>query len=129
MWKQLAAISDSTDDAQMKLAALEAALLANESDVKLQKRLAMAQYQAGHYDEALSMVSGLITDSNPEITLVQLGVRIAEESDQDDQANRWLSLVPQGKRTKTLTLLEARLAIKGGKQQSLAAPLTDLFEQ
>ena len=127
VWKQLAAISDSTDDAQMKLAALEAALLANESDVKLQKRLAMAQYQAGHYDEALSMVSGLINDANPEITLVQLGVRIAEESDQDDQANRWLALVPQGKRTKTLTLLEARLAIKGGKQQSARRALDRLI--
>jgi len=127
VWKQLAAISDSSDDTQMKLAALEAALLANESDVKLQKRLALAQYHAGHFDEALSRVSTLIKASQPEVALIQLGVRIAEESDRDEQANRWLSLIPKQKRTKTLTLLEARLAIKSGKQQAARRALDRLI--
>jgi predicted Zn-dependent protease len=127
-WKQLAAITESDAQPHRHLAALEAALLVNENDLNLQKRYAMAQYQAGHYDEALSTVAGLNKSSKRDLGLVQLGVRIAEESDQDQLAQKWLNKVPERKRTKTLTLLEARLAIKSGQKKKARSALDRLIK-
>ena len=127
VWKQLAAITEGDEKPHRHLAVLEAALLINEDDLALRKRYAMAQYQAGHYDEALSVVSKLIQRSKQNITLVQLGVRIAEESDQDELARKWLTTVDVKKRTKTLTLLEARLAIKSGQKKQAREALDRLI--
>jgi predicted Zn-dependent protease len=126
-WKQLAAITQDDLQPHVHLAALEAALLANDNDLRLQRRYAMAQYQAGHFDEALATVSSLIKKQAHDLSLIQLGVRIAEENDRDVLAQEWLTRVPQNKRTKTLTLLEARLAIKSGHRKKARSALDRLI--
>ena len=121
-WRQLAAGSREADESS-RLAAIEAAMLANDQDRDLRRRHALAQLEAGHTKAALASADKLLAVKRPGPELVELGVRIAEAAGETKRARTWLARVSASRRTKALHLLAARLAIREGKPEAAGAAL------
>lgn len=127
-WRQLAVVTERSKDTELRLATLEAAMLANDSDRRLRRSHMMAQFEAGHTGPALEMVDEMIARSGvTDVSLIELGVRIADDAGEIAKARKWLAKVPAGQRTEALHLLDARMAVRSGEPGAASVALDRLI--
>jgi len=127
-WRQLAVVTEGSKNTELRLATLEAAMLSNSKDRRLRRAHMLAQFEAGHTGPALAMVERMIAESKTtDVSLIELGVRIADEAGDMTQARSWLKRVPMTQRTESLHLLDARLALRAGDTGAARAALDQLI--
>ncbi|MEL6183823.1 MAG: tetratricopeptide repeat protein [Myxococcota bacterium] len=129
VWRQLAAATDRLSAApELRLATIEAAMLASPDDVQLVRRHAFAQLGAGHTQAALRSLRPLVESHPGDGVLVDAGVRMARAVGELDLARRWLDSVPTSSRSASLILLEAQVAIDRGEPKRAKDALTLLID-
>ena len=127
-WRHLAAIAQDSEDEDLRLAALEAATLANPEDPRLRRSHAVAQLQAGHHIEALKSAEVMMANAPKDRDVTELAIRIAEAAGELGQARRWLNKVPMKRRSDTLHLLDARVALREKDPAAAGRALQRLIE-
>ncbi len=112
-WRQWAAAAlEGSGDAERR-AVLEAAHLAVPDDRLLFEKHVRAQFLAEHFETAVDLIRDALT--HPELSkdpkFIRLAVRVAEAAGDPTLARRWLDNVPPAERDRSLSLLEARIAL------------------
>ena len=127
-WRQLAAATQHTNDRIQRLAVVEAAALANSKDENLKRRHILEQYRAGHGHHALQQAEALL-QRNTDPRNLELGIRIAEQAGNVERARAWLNRIPPKKRSRSLHILDARLAIQDQDPQKARTALSRLIDR
>ncbi len=132
LWRHLAWAAKETHRDDESLAALEAALLLKPTDRALRRGLAETQLGQGLPQAAYATLTILLgatpaNDLLSDESLMLTASRAAAESGDVAQARAWLTAVPEAKRSRSLRLQSARLAIQAGDQQAAASALDTLI--
>ena len=137
LWERLAlAASRRAEDepaGAAPLPALEAAMLSAPGDLGRQRRFLAALLQAGDWMTVLEHGEALLAgrfrqDVLSEVPTMELLIRAADMGRRDEVLRRWLGQVDEKKRSKTLHLAAARLALREGKKGPAREALRRLIE-
>ena len=128
-WAQLSEAQLALRDTTEHRVALEAEYLAAPKDDAVFFRHTRAQFEAGHYREAVRLVRSALDRRaiRNDHTFVELAVRVAEATRDHDLGRRWLSTIPPERRSRALTLLEARMALTAHETKTARAALERLI--
>ncbi len=130
LWRHLAAASQDEQDPALRLATLEAALLADPNNPSLFKRHLVEQMNAGHHHEALTRAKAKLSASKKvDATILEVAARAAEATGELDLARAWLGRIPAKKQRRSIPLLEARIALAMNDAKGARRALQTLIDQ
>ena len=133
LWRHLAWARGERGEAAGRIAALEAAVLAEPSDLATRRALLAAELSAGNWPTVLARGRALLAgplaeqaEADPDLMVVL--VRAADAGEADATLRAWLDRVPPRKRTRSMRLAEARLALRRGETDRARTVLKQLIE-
>jgi len=134
LWQHLADVSTRAGNDDDGLAAIEAALLCDPTDLARQRQFLAQLLAAGDSLSALrhgrDLLAGPLAKSAvADVDLVDLLVRAADMGQRDETLGRWLALVPTEKHTPAMRIAAARRALRQGRPAGARAALAALIDQ
>jgi hypothetical protein len=133
LWRHLAWARGETGEAAGRIAALEAAVLADPSDLATRRALLAAELAEGNWPTVLARGRALLAGPLAEtaagdVDLMDVLVRGADAGEADATLRAWLDRVPAAKRTRAMRVAEARLALRKGQRGRARDILKQLIE-
>ncbi|MEA3367274.1 MAG: tetratricopeptide repeat protein, partial [Planctomycetota bacterium] len=127
LWRHLAWARGEAGETGARIAALEAALLCDPSDLATRRALLAAELAAGNWPTVLArgrdLLSGPIAEkAEADLALMDVLVRAADAGEADQALRAWLDRVPAPKRTRAMRVAEAECVAAG-------TPLSELMER
>jgi len=133
LWKQLAFLSRETQQDADGLHALEAAVLCEPTSLAAHRQLLAAQLAAGDWltvaERGQALLAGpLAKPATGDVRVMELLITAADMGERDKLVGGWLARVPVPRRTRSMHLAAARLALRQGKKDQARAALDRLIE-
>ncbi len=133
LWQQLAYVRQQAGDGAGALAALEASLLAGPDDLARHRRLLGARLADGDWRSVVRHGQALLAGPLAEAAaadagLLDLLVSAADMGEDDATLAAWLARVGEGRRTRSMRLAAARLALRRGEADKARDALRRLIE-
>jgi len=133
LWRRLAWALGESGEGTGRIAALEAAVLCDPTDLAGRRALLAALLAAGNWPTVLArgrdlLAGPLAEKADADIDLMDLLVRAADAGEADTTLRAWLDRVPAAKRTRAMRLAEARLALRRGETDEARTVLQQLIE-
>jgi len=133
LWRHLAWARGERGETAGRIAALEAAVLCDGSDLATRRALLAAELAEGNWPTVLArgrdLLSGPLAETAAgDVDLLDVLVRAADAGEADDTLRAWLGRVPAPKRTRAMRVAEARLALRRGEQGRAREILKQLIE-
>jgi predicted Zn-dependent protease len=133
LWRHLAWARGEMDEPAGRIAALEAALLCDGSDLATRRALLAAELAAGNWPTVLArgrdLLAGPLAETTAaDVDLMDVLVRAADAGEADAALRAWLGRVPPAKRTRAMRVAEARLALRKGERGRAREILKQLIE-
>jgi tetratricopeptide (TPR) repeat protein len=121
LWRHLAWARGEMDEPAGRIAALEAAVLCDGSDLVTRRALLAAELAAGNWPTVLArgrdlLAGPLAETAAADVDLMDVLVRAADAGEADAALQAWLGRVPSPKRTRAMRVAEARLALRKGQR-------------
>ncbi len=134
LWGQLAYTQSQAGDEEGGLAALESALMCRPNDIDLHRRFLATQLAEGKWlavvNHGKELLSGpLAGKSRTDAKIMELLIRAADRGEKDKILGNWLKLVDEKDRSRTIRIIEARLALRRGKTKDARKVLRKLIAQ
>ena len=133
LWRHLAWARGETGEAAGRIAALEAAVLCDGSDLVTRRSLLAAELAAGNWPTVLARGRDLLAGPlagkvAADVDLMDVLVRAADAGEADEALRAWLDGVPAPKRTRAMRVAEARLALRRGQRGRAREILKQLID-
>ncbi|MFO8014403.1 MAG: tetratricopeptide repeat protein [Phycisphaerae bacterium] len=133
LWRHLAWARGRMDDPAGRIAALEAAVLCDGSDLATRRALLAAELAAGNWPTVLArgrdlLAGPLAETAAADVDLMDVLIRAADAGEADATLRAWLGRVPPPKRTRAMRVAEARLALRQGERGRAREILKQLIE-
>ncbi len=133
LWRHLAWARGETGETTGRIAALEAAVLADPADLATRRALLAAELAAGNWPTVLArgraLLAGPLADATADdVDLMDVLVRAADAGEADATLRAWMDRVPPPKRTRAMRVAEARLALRKGERGRAREVLKQLIE-
>jgi|GEM_PF-1382416 len=133
LWRHLAWARGEAGETTGRIAALEAATLADPSDLPTRRALLAAELSAGNWPTVLArgrdlLAGPLAEKAAADLDLMDVLVRAADAGEADAALRAWLARVPPPKRKRAMRLAEARSALRRGETDRAREVLKTLIE-
>ncbi len=133
LWQQVALARSGTQEDVGRIAALEASLLCDPSDLVRHQQFLAAQLAAGNWPTVVkhgrSLLEGpLGKAASADTGVMELLLSAADMGQQDEVLTTWLDRVGEKAHTRTMRLVAARLALRRGKTTAARQALDRLIE-
>jgi len=133
LWRHLAWARGETGEPAGRIAALEAAVLCDASDLATRRALLAAELADGNWPTVLArgrdlLAGPLAGKAVADADLMDVLVRAADAGEADAALRAWLGRVPPPKRTRAMRVAEARLALRRGQRGRAREILKQVIE-
>ena len=133
LWRHLAWARGEAGETAGRIAALEAAVLCDGSDLATRRALLAAELAEGNWPTVLARGRDLLAGPRAEtavgdVDLMDVLIRAADAGEVDETLRAWLERVPAPKRTRAMRMAEARLALRKGERGKARDILKQLIE-
>jgi len=133
LWQHVALAEAAAHADARQIAALEASLLCDPSDLVRHRQFLAAELAAGNWPTVVSHGRSLLEgplgkDASADPGTLELLLAAADIGQQDDILAAWLDRVPEKAHTRAMHLVAARLALRQGKTKAARETLARLIE-